>query len=100
LTIARKNSGADAIVSFVGAPELTDSDLQQLKSMPKVIAETRSPEKLLNLLDKKILVAAIVPRFEFPAPGPRKPETARQWFDRYFQVVDQESHLPAADALP
>jgi hypothetical protein len=100
LKIARKNSSADAVVSFVGAPELTDSDLQQLKSMPKVIAETRSPEKLLNLLDKKILVAAIVPRFEFPAPGPRKPQTPRQWFDRYFQVLDPQSRLPVADALP
>jgi hypothetical protein len=100
LKIARKNSGADAIVSFVGAPELTDSDLRQLRSMPRVIAETHSPEKLVNLLDKKILVAAIVPRFEFPAPGPRKPQKPRQWFDRYFQVVDAESRPPIADAAP
>ena len=90
----------DAIVSFVGAPELSDQDLAQLKTSPKLIAEAHSPERLINLLDKKILVSAIVPRFEFPAPGPRKPETSRQWFDHYFQIVTSESALPVAEDSP
>jgi len=100
LKIARKHPGADAIVSFVGVPELSDQDLAQLKTTPKLIAETHSPEKLVNLLQKKLLVAAIVPRFEFPAPGPRKPETSRQWFDHYFQILTPESALPVADGSP
>ena len=100
LKIARKHPGADAIISFVGAPELTDQDLAQLKSAPKLIAETHSPEKLINLLEKKILVSAIVPRFDFPAPGPRKPQTSRQWFDHYFQILTPESALPVADSSP
>ncbi len=100
LKIARKNSGADAIVSFVGAPQLADADLQQLKSVPRLIAETHSPEKLVNLFDKKVLLCAVVPRFEFPAPGPRKPQTSRQWFDRYFQILSPDSALPAEDANP
>jgi len=100
LKICRKHKAADAIVSFVGAPELSEQDLVQLKGSPKLIAETRSPEKLENLLEKKILVSAIVPRFEFPAPGPRKPETSRQWFDHYFQIVTPDTVLPAADGSP
>lgn len=100
LKICRKHPGADAIVSFVGAPELSDQDLAQLKGSPKLIAETHSPEKLINLLEKKILVSAIVPRFDFPAPGPRKPETSRQWFDHYFQILTPESAVPVADGSP
>ena len=100
LKIARKNSGVDAIVSFVGMPELSDQDLAQLKAAPRIIAETHSPERLMNLLDRKVLLAAIVPRFEFPAPGPRTPQTSRQWFDRYFQILAPGSAVPVLDASP
>jgi hypothetical protein len=100
LKIMRKHGGADAIVSFVGAPELADHDLAQLKTIPKIVAETHSPEKLIKILDKKILVCAVVPRFEFPAPGPRKPHTGSEWFDRYFQVITPDSHLAVADESP
>jgi hypothetical protein len=98
LKIARKSAGADALVSFVGAPQLSDAEFQQLKSVPRFIAETHSPEKLGNLFQKKLLLVAIVPRYEFPAPGPRKPQTGRQWFDRYFQIVVPDSPLPVEDA--
>src|SRR5258708_17219175 len=100
LKIVRKNAGADAIVSFVGAPELSDEELSQMKSVPKFIAEAHSPEKFTNLLEKKILMAAIVPRYEFPAPGPKKPATGRQWFDHYFQILRPESLPPKQDELP
>jgi hypothetical protein len=100
LKIARKHQGVDALVSFVGAPQVEETDLAQLKTPPKFIAETRSPERSMVLLDKKILLAAIVPRFEFPAPGPRKPGTSRQWFDRYFQVVSPGAPPPKPDELP
>ena len=94
LKIARKHAAADAIVSFVGAPDLTDTDLKQLKGVPKFIAETHSPERLHDMLDKKVLLAAIVPRYDFPAPGPRQPQTIKQWFDHYFQVVHPGTPLP------
>jgi len=100
LKIVRKNPGADGIVSFVGSPELTAEELTQMKAAPKFIAETHSPEKLVNLLEKKILLSAIVPRFEFPAPGPRKPQTSRQWFDRYFQILSPETALVKGDEAP
>ena len=100
LKIVHKNPVADAIVSFVGSPELTDQELAQMKTVPKFIAETHSPEKLVNLLEKKVLLSAIVPRYEFPAPGPRRPGTSRQWFDRYFQILSPETGLVKADEAP
>ncbi len=100
LKIARKHKGADAIVSFVGSPELTEAELAQLKGSPKFIAETHSPERLQTLLQKKVLLAAVVPRYEFPAPGPRQPQTIRQWFDHYFQVVHPGTALPGPDQAP
>jgi len=100
LKIARKHPSADAIVSFVGAPQVSDADLQQFKAPPKVVAEAHSPEKLASLFKQKVLLAAVVPRFEFPAPGPKKPQTDQQWFERYFQVVVPNSSLPADDPTP
>jgi len=100
LKIARKHAKADAIVSFVGAPQLSEAEIAQLKSIPKFVAETHSPEKLVDLFLKKILRAAIVPRYEFPAPGPRKPRTGRELFDRYFQIVASDTALPKQDELP
>jgi len=100
LKIVRKHHRASAIVSFVGAPHLSDVELGQLKSVPKFIAETHSPEKLINLFEKKILLAAVVPRYEFPAPGPRKPKTSREWFDHYFQIIAPGADLPKPDEAP
>ena len=100
LKIARKTKDIDAIISFVGAPEMTDAEISELQSFPKFFAETHSPEKLKNLFDKNILQLAVVPRFEFPAPGPQKPETGRQWFDRYFQVIETNNSLPDTNAAP
>jgi hypothetical protein len=100
LKIARKHKGVDAIVSFVGAPELTADDLKPLKAVPKFIAETHSPERLMFLLDQKVLMAAVVPRYDFPAPGPRQPQTTRQWFDHYFQIIHPDTALPKPDDSP
>jgi hypothetical protein len=100
MKIVRKNTNVGAIASFVGAPSLTDDEMAQIKPVPIFIAEARSPEKLINLLQKKILRAAIVPRYEFPAPGPKKPSTGQQWFNYYFQIVRPESLPPKQEESP
>ena len=100
LKIARKNTGVDAIVSFIGAPQLTDDEIAGMKLIPKFIAETHSPEKLANLIQKNILQVAIVPRYEFPAPGPKKPRSSREWFEHYFQIVARTTVLPTTEATP
>ncbi len=87
LRIVKKSETADAIVSFVGAPNLSADDVAQLERRPKFIAESRSAEKLKPLFESNVLHAAIVSRFEFPAPGKHNPRTPKQWFEKRYQVV-------------
>ena len=100
IRIVNKNTTADAIVSFVGAPDLSDDEMRQLEAKPKFIAEARSAEKLKKLFDKQVLHAAVVSRFQFPSPVEGKPSSPRQWFDKRFQIITTENaaSLPGAGA--
>src|SRR2546427_237112 len=101
LRIVKKSTGAAAIVSFIGAPRMTEEELEQVQKTPKFVAECRSPDRIKRLFDKKILQVAVVNRFDYPAPVKHNPKTPKQWFDKYYQVVtaDNSSILPknAAD---
>ncbi len=90
IRIVNKNTTADALVSFVGAPAMKDEEVGQLQGRPKLIVESRSVEKLEKLFTKGLLQVAIVSRFQFPAPVDGNPSTLRQWFDKRFQVVTAE----------
>ena len=89
--IVNKNTTADALVSFVGAPELKDDEIRELHARPKFIVESRSPEKLKKLFEQQLVQVAIVSRFQFPAPVEGNPGTLRQWFDKRFQIVTAET---------
>jgi len=95
----KNNPKANVIISFVGAPKLSDEEVAELTKMPKFIAETRSPDHLPKLFDKQIIQIAVASRFVFPAPGPRKIKTPQQWFDKRYQIVaaDSVSTIPAAE---
>src|ERR1043166_7105900 len=96
LRIVKKSSDADAIVSFIGAPRMTEEEMEQVDKAPKFIAECRSPDKIKRLFDKKILQLAVINRFDYPAPIKHNPKTPRQWFEKYYQIVTTEtaSDLP------
>ena len=96
----KNNPKTDALVSFVGAPRLTDEDLAELAKSPKFIAEARSPDHLPKLFEKRLIQAAIVSRFVFPAPGPLHPKTPQEWFDKRYQVItaDGVSTIPKPGA--
>ena len=100
LRLMKKNSGADAIVSFVGAPNLSEADFGELEKarLPKFIAESGSATKLKKLFDKRVLQIAVVHRYQFPAPNKEHPKSPRDWFDKRFQIVTAESAatLPAS----
>jgi len=83
----KNNPKADGIVSFVGAPRLSEEELADLPKVPKFIAESRSPDHLPKLFQKQIIQVAIVSRFVFPAPDPRTPKTPQQWFDKRYQLI-------------
>src|SRR6266404_4542491 len=91
LRAIKNNPAVDALVSFVGAPKLSDEELAQLTRMPKFIAETRSAEDLPKLFEKQLIQVAIVSRFVFPAPGPQKPRTPQELFDKRYQVIAADS---------
>jgi len=75
-------------VSFVGVPDPEDEDMSKLeRKPPRFIAFTRDLDKLPKLFKNRTLRVAIVPRYEFPAPGPENPKTPQEWFDKRFQIV-------------
>jgi hypothetical protein len=82
-----KNTGIDAVVSFAGAPHFKDNEEKELKFKPRLIAESRSPQKLKNLFEHKLIDVAVVSRFEFPNPVSGTPKNAREMFIQRFQVV-------------
>jgi hypothetical protein len=87
----KNNRKADVIVSFVGAPKLSEEELAELTTHPKFIAQSRSTDNLPKLFEKQIIQVAVVSRFAFPAPGPREPKTPQQWFDKRYQIVASDA---------
>jgi hypothetical protein len=95
----KKNEKADLFVSFVGAPKLTSEEVAELGTKPKLIVESRSGENLYGLFQDKLVVAAVVSRFQFPAPAPEKPHTPNEWFVKRYQVLtpDDVKILPKTE---
>ena len=91
LRTVKNNPKADAIVSFVGAPKLSDDEIAELQHPPKFIAETKTPDHLPKLFEKQIIQMAIASRFVFPAPGPARPKTPQDWFDKRYQIIAADS---------
>lgn len=93
--IIKKYPEADAIVSFVGTPDGEDEALKEVTApVPKFIAFSRAPDDIDEMFEDKLLFAAVVPRFEFPAPGPEKPKTKQEMFQKYYQVVRADTTKP------
>lgn len=97
--LVKKKAYADVIVSFIGAPKLEDAELADLTKMPKFVVQARAPEHLFTLFEKKLVQVAVVSRFTFPAPGPIKPGTTEEWFNKRFQVFrsDNAAAIPKDD---
>lgn len=82
-----KNPGIDAVVSFAGAPHFKEGEEKELQFKPKLIAESRAPDKLKKLFEGKFIDVAVVSRFEFPNPIQGSPRSPRERFLQRFQVV-------------
>lgn len=85
--IVNKNQHVDAVVSFVGAPNLGTNDTAEVKRGTKFIALCRSAEKLKKFFETKLIQVAVVSRFQFPNPIQGKPRDVRELFTQRFQVV-------------
>ena len=85
--IVNKSQEVQAVVSFVGAPNLGADDAGEVKRGAKFIALCRSCEKLKKFFETKLIQVAIVSRFQFPNPIQGKPRDARELFTQRFQIV-------------
>lgn len=82
------NLKAEALVSWVGTPDPKDPALAQMTNKaPRFAAMTRDRQDLPVLFAKNWIRAAVVPRYDFPAPTSEDAQGVRAAFDRYFQVV-------------
>jgi hypothetical protein len=83
-----KYADADLFVSFIGAPDPDDLEEQPLPAgHPRLLPAARNAKELYELIKLGLVRTAVVPRYEFPAPGPERPRTHAEWFDRHYQVV-------------
>jgi hypothetical protein len=98
--IVNKTPGTDLYVSFLGAPALSESELAELKSTPRLLAEARAADKLRKPFEQKLLQTAIVSRFKFPNPVAGTPSTPKEWFDQRWQIVSAANvkELPSGKA--
>lgn len=93
--ILSEHGDATVIVSFVGAPKLTDAEIASLPAQrPKIVAVSSLSYQVdfRHLMDKQVIHAAIVP----PTGDQRlaataNPKTDRDWFDHYLTVVTPET---------
>ena len=84
---AERNHDADAIVSFVGVPELTSAELRRAKvAGPKMVVLSPAAVDAAPLFEQGVLHVLIVPRMR-PAGDAHKLKTARERFDHYYQVM-------------
>jgi hypothetical protein len=76
---------AGALVSFVGAPQLSAENIRALPaSRPKlIVARGANAEIAQNLLDQGVLDGAVLPPTE-RSSSDHPPKTTREWFDKYY----------------
>jgi hypothetical protein len=89
LQLVKQHAAVDAIVSLVGAPELSTAEIQALPAdRPAVVAVSGLTFRLglKPLFQADVVQVAIVPRMGKPPTGPR-PQTPREWYEYSFQVI-------------
>ena len=95
--LVRRYEGADAIISFVGSPSLTEAELRQLPANPPrgvMLGDTMGAH-LQRLFQAGIVEVAVTKRFT-PQAGPgREPSTSKEWFDFYFELVRTNNDKPS-----
>lgn len=101
LELFQQHPDADAIVSFIGPPGLTEEQIAGLApDRPKLVAvagPATSASDLGRLFEARVLHLAITARGAPGSDDGRSPQTPREWFDRNYVVVTAQtapSHAP------
>ena len=89
--ILEKHPQANAIVSFVGAPQLTEADIRRIRSGAPLWVVLNEPfaNKLASLISRGVVQLAVISGQG--ATQVQNPKTAQEWFDRYYQVVTRNN---------
>jgi len=97
LALLQKYPSVDAIVSFVGPPQLSDAQMAELgPKVPKCVAVSLYSFAGRRLFHDRIIQVAVLPRFQPLGPNVPEPKSDQEWFDQNFQVV----HVEDASKLP
>jgi len=81
---------AAALVSLVGAPHLTDEEMDRLpQPLPRLVAVQAMGCRadLRRWHARKLVQVEIAPRALPPSADARPPKSAREWFARYYEVL-------------
>jgi len=88
---------ANAVVVFAGLPAWSQGLVDKLTARSlKLVAVCGYGPTARRWLESRALALAVVPRLDAPPASPRAPRTAREWFEREFQLVtpDMLATLP------
>jgi hypothetical protein len=79
-------SSAQAVISFVGVPHLSDEQVARLQrhSHPKFLAVCSSTFRVRALFEDGLLQLAVIPH---TFPNAADPQDIHDWFNRYFKIV-------------
>jgi hypothetical protein len=92
LAAMEKNPEANALVVFAGLPAYSKSLSDELAARSvKLVAVCGYGPVARRWLESKVLALAVVPRFDDPPADAPAPKTAKEWFDREFQLLTPES---------
>ncbi len=96
--ILEKYPKVSAIVSFVGAPPLTDEEIGMLdQNIPKVIVLENLRSGLRKFFEEGVIQVAIVRQRDVSLKFSKKPGTPRECFDQTYKVITTET---ASSLLP
>ena len=87
----------DAVVSLVGPPHIADEDIGRLPpKRPRLVVVSTLGWGVRRLLESGVIHVAVVPRAGSEETDGPEPQSPREWFTRYYQIVtpDQASVLP------
>jgi hypothetical protein len=97
LKTLRKYPKAGAIVLFLGFPQLAGRDLDALhQRVPKMIVVAAYRPDYQELLERRLIDLAIVPRLDALPETAKKPKTLREWFEQEYVILAPDT----AAALP
>lgn len=92
IEFADKHPSANAFVIFAGLPPMSPRGIEKFAGRSlKLMAVCGYNSNLKRLLQTRTVALAVVPRFDDLPPGTAPPKTARDWFQREFELLTPDT---------